>query len=46
MSAFSMYYVAAFSAIIDSSNITQDLNAAGNSAAAFIYIFGERVGPI
>ena len=40
MCAFSMYYVAAFSAITDSFHTKQAPNAASNSAAAFIYIFG------
>lgn len=40
MCAFAMYYVAAYSSITDSFNTSQDQNAASNSAAAFIYIFG------
>ncbi|KAL4920276.1 general substrate transporter [Aspergillus aurantiobrunneus] len=40
MCAFSMYYVAAYCSITDSFNTSQDQNAASNSAAAFIYIFG------
>lgn len=40
MCAFSMYYVAAYSSITNSFNTSQDQNAASNSAAAFIYIFG------
>ncbi|OJJ57440.1 hypothetical protein ASPSYDRAFT_69611 [Aspergillus sydowii CBS 593.65] len=40
MCAFAMYYVAAYSSITNSFNTSQDQNAASNSAAAFIYIFG------
>ncbi|KAL4910752.1 hypothetical protein BDW74DRAFT_164565 [Aspergillus multicolor] len=40
MCAFSMFYVAAYSSITDSFHTAQDKNAASNSAAAFIYIFG------
>ncbi|KAL4875814.1 general substrate transporter [Aspergillus karnatakaensis] len=40
MCAFSMYYLAAYSSITESFNTEQDQNAASNSAAAFIYIFG------
>ncbi|KAL4933947.1 sugar porter family MFS transporter [Aspergillus undulatus] len=40
MCAFSMYYVAAYSSITNSFNSSQPQNAASNSAAAFIYIFG------
>ncbi|KAJ3566020.1 hypothetical protein NPX13_g7291 [Xylaria arbuscula] len=38
--AFSMFYVAAYSAIADSFNSTKAPGAGGASAAAFIYIFG------
>ena len=40
MSAFSMYYIAGYSAISDSFNSSQKPSAAANSAAAFIYIYG------
>ncbi|KAL4791206.1 general substrate transporter [Aspergillus venezuelensis] len=40
MCAFSMYYVAAYTSITNSFDTSQPQNAASNSAAAFIYIFG------
>ncbi|KAJ5387427.1 hypothetical protein N7509_009968 [Penicillium cosmopolitanum] len=40
MCAFSMYYVAAFSAITDSFHSSQEPGSASYSAVAFIYIFG------
>ncbi|OAA60352.1 quinate permease [Niveomyces insectorum RCEF 264] len=40
LSAFSMFYVAAYSSVTHSFTTTQQPNAASNSAVAFIYIFG------
>ncbi|KAF4966162.1 hypothetical protein FSARC_6121 [Fusarium sarcochroum] len=40
MCAFSMYYVAGFSAITNSFTTTREPDAGSQSAAAFIYIFG------